>query len=260
MKSATTVLVLGAVFALSPISANSDAIRRLLNKIESFKDHSWIGAELQDVAAARRRSLRLDDTTSTYSGVRKGGGGGGTRQLKKGKFEKNGKSVKDPESCCDFLATLSARDMSCFNIVRKAEIVNISQDETYDCAEDLDKAKKAKKNSDDNLLPLLADQYEDASEEYIDFIEAALDGEFDNVVSSCFDSTPSTFTFACEPGVATVTDDEALFEGVDASNFDEFYSIPDVLGGDDAIDDEVVEPVSSPTNTPDVAAPTDTPA
>jgi hypothetical protein len=122
-------------------------------------------------------------------------------------------------------------------------------------------AKKAKKESDDDILPLLADQYEDASDAYINYIEAALDGEFDNVVSSCFDTTPSTFTFACEPGVATVTDDGALYEGVDESNsnFDDFYVIPDDLGSDDAVDDDLVEPVASPTTTPVVATPTDPP-
>jgi hypothetical protein len=255
MKTATAVLVLGTCFALTPTSASSDAIRRLLNKLEGFKDHSWIGAELQDVVAVRRRSLqRAEKTTSTYGGVRKRGTGG-TRQLKKGKAEKKGKSDGDPESCCDFLAELSARDVSCFNIVRRAEIVSISEDDAFDCVADLEMAKKG---SEDDLMSRLADQYEDASDSYINFIDAALAGEFDNVESSCFDTTPSTFTFACEADAATVTDDVADYTAVDSTLVD-FYAVPDVLG-DDGVDDDddttpstPTTPTSAPVTTPTTA-------
>ena len=56
------------------------------------------------------------------------------------------------------------------------------------------------------------------------------EGLFDEVGSECFNITPTTFTFACEPEAATLTDTTSVFDGVDVTEFTrDFYLIP----GDD---------------------------
>ena len=141
-----------------------------------------------------------------------------------------------PLSCCEFLSTLSRLDARCYQIVREAEIVDISLDPSYNCANDVTGGKRTKKkggggaegtSAATNRMSQLANKYEDASWDYNDYLLDAVEGLFDEVGSECFDITPTTFTFACEPEAATVTDAEAFFDGVDVTEFGDFYLIPD---------------------------------
>jgi len=143
----------------------------------------------------------------------------------------------EPLSCCEFLSTLSKLDAHCYEIVREAELVDISMDPSYNCANDvIGKRTKKRKGGGSRTTPTttgrhrmaqLADNYEDASWTYNDYLLDAVEGLFDEVGSECFDITPTTFTFACEPEAATVTDATAVFEGVDVTEFRDFYLIPD---------------------------------
>jgi hypothetical protein len=116
--------------------------------------------------------------------------------------------------CCKFLRRLSILDFKCFTILRRAELVAITENEL---ACDQDEAGES--------VPALADRYERFSNRYIGLIDTALAGGFANVDESCLAFTPSTFTFACEPDVATITDRNAVYSGVTATNFGAFYDV-----------------------------------
>jgi len=270
MKPSITRLLVATSFVVvvTPIvSAETHALRNLLDQVDRFTDRSWIGMELQTVVEARRaRRLRLveDDVRKTTATTNAAAAKfyhrsisheyreGSSRRLKKskGKSDKSSGSTsskgskrsrrrsRGPESCCDFLATLSRLDLECFNVVRQAEIAFISEEEPLDCAEDLSSRRT------NDILSDLADDYEDAADDYDAYIDAALDGDFDNVRTSCFSTTPSTFTFACEPDAAIVTDDEASFVGLGEVNFDDLY-----LQDGGALDDDVLlGPEPNPSN------------
>ena len=114
----------------------------LLDKVHSFRhDASTSRRELKDVAQSHRRRM---ETTTQDDHVRRNE----ARNLKSDK--KNGKHATTttatnvaalanyvPLSCCEFLSTLSKLDAHCYEIVREAEIVDISMDPSYNCANDV---------------------------------------------------------------------------------------------------------------------------
>ena len=177
----------------STSSSNNNAMNRLLDKVHSFRhDASTSRRELKDVAQSHRRRM---ETTTQDDHVRRNE----ARNLKSDK--KNGKHTTPtttatnvaalanyvPLSCCEFLSTLSKLDAHCYEIVREAEIVDISMDPSYNCANDVigkrtkKKKKKQKKGgskgttSSSHQMSQLADNYEDASWTYNDYLLDALE-------------------------------------------------------------------------------------
>jgi hypothetical protein len=127
-------------------------------------------------------------------------------------------TLKTTSNCCRFLQKLSFLDATCFGIIRKAEIDVIIK-------------KKLACNGFGTTgvsIPALADKYEDVAARYNKLIDTVLAGGFADIDSDCLKITPSTFTFACEPGAAIINDFGASYGGADIPNFVEFYNVPDI--------------------------------
>lgn len=181
---------LSVAWVWAPVSAGDDpadpvAVTFFMNKLDSLLNSTSEGRmELKDILPHTRRNMKRDDHPKR---------GGGTSALSVQDVDRNrelkkGKQGKGPNGCCEFLSKASDLDLKCYDIVRKAEIVIISE-EALDCVDDL----PAKSRDLSELL----DKYEAASFQFQTFVDAALDGAFDNVDEDCFDVTPLTFTFAC---------------------------------------------------------------